>query len=151
MQSLGVCGDTMLPNGEPRCPVIQHSLTFTRRASQPLGFRKLARKPMFDKTWLDPEFPMSQSSCGSHWWFPYPISLQVQPSHKIEARQAEVGLAEIVEEVLDFLIPEEGSQPAVKDPGRAVKLYESILEWKYSLPDSLRIEQTVLPSAILLE
>ena len=130
---------------------LRQNLTCIRRGSQALGFRKLAKKPNFDKTWLHPDFPMSQPSCSSYWWFPYPISLQSQPSLKIYGREAEVGLAEIVEEALNFLVPDQVSRPAVQNPKRAMELYESILKWKCSLPDPLRIEHAVLPSAILLE
>ncbi len=78
------------------------------------------------------------------------MSLQTQLSMKIECREAELGLAEIVEVALDFITPSEYTPPAVEDPQRAHKLYSDIVEWKYSLPDRLRFEDAALPSTILL-
>lgn len=70
---------------------------------------------------------------------------------KVIAREAEIGLAEIVEEALDFITPNEGSRPAIEDPGRALQLYDAILDWKYPLPDRLRFEEAVLPSFVVVQ
>lgn len=65
---------------------------------------------------------------------------------KVIAREAE-----IVEEALDFITPNEGSRPAIEDPGRALQLYDAILDWKYPLPDRLRFEEAVLPSFVVVQ
>lgn len=70
---------------------------------------------------------------------------------KVIAREAEIGLAEIVEEALDFITPNEGLRPAIEDPGRALQLYDAILDWKYPLPDRLRFEEAVLPSFVVVQ
>ncbi|CAI6336051.1 unnamed protein product [Periconia digitata] len=120
------------------------------RATQALGLAKLAHKPNVESTWLESDFPFSAPESRSYWWFPYPISLRTQRSMKVEAREAEVRLAEIVEEALNFIIPSENAPPAIENPQRALQLYDAILDWKYSLPDRLRFEEVVLPSFIIV-
>lgn len=120
------------------------------RASQPLGFRKLVKKPVVERTWSEGDFPLLSPESSGFWWFPYPMSLKTQRSLKVEVREASVALAEIVEEALDFITPNEDSRPAVETPQRALELYDAIVRWKYSLPDRLRSEDAVLPNPIIL-
>ena len=111
----------------------------------------MAKKPKVEKTWLESDFPFSKEDSRNYWWFPYPMSLRTQPSMKVISREAEIGLAEIVEDALDFITPNEKSRPAIEDPGRALQLYDAVLDWKYSLPDQLRFEEVVLPSFVVVQ
>lgn len=129
----------------------RYRVTIRRRASQALGLGKLARKPNVEKTWLESDFPFSKKDSRNYWWFPYPISLRIQPSMKVVARTAEIELGEIVEQALDFITPNEKSRPAIENPGRALQLYDAILDWKYSLPDQLRFEEVVIPSFAVVQ
>lgn len=121
-----------------------------RRSSQAFGFRKQARKPGVGKAWRTNDFPLLQADCSGYWWFPYPVSLQAQRSMQVEVREADVMLSEIVEEVLDFLYPETG-KPPLRDTQRALELYNALISWKLGCPTRLRLEEAVLPSAILLQ
>ena len=122
-----------------------------RRASQPLGFRKLAGKPLFAKTWVEDDFPLSKPESSGFWWSPYPMSLQTQRSLKVELREVDVTLAEIAEEALEFITPDENSRPATEHPTRALELYDAVIRWQYSLPDRIRFEEAALPSTILVQ
>jgi len=122
-----------------------------RRSSEALGFRKLARKPKVGKAWREPDFPLLQPDCIGYWWFPYPMSLQIQKSMLVELREADVVLSELAEDVLDFIYPEEGNRPPLADSQRALELYDALVEWKHSCPSGIRFEEAVLPSAILLQ
>ncbi|KAF4337567.1 nitrogen assimilation transcription factor nit-4 [Fusarium beomiforme] len=85
-----------------------------------------------------------------YWWFPDPVSAVPQRSMKREIFEAECNFTEITEQVLQFLMPlEQGISPC-QNSGRAAELYSKIMEWKFSLPEELRAENAVLPSAILL-
>ena len=65
---------------------------------------------------------------------------------KVEIREAQCKLAEIAEQVLDYLYP-----LANADPGRAVELYDTLVNWKLALPARLRLEDAILPDSILLQ
>ncbi|KAG4292508.1 hypothetical protein FPRO06_11996 [Fusarium proliferatum] len=120
------------------------------RGTQALGLRKLTRKPVFPKVWREPDFPLLLPTSSSHWWYPYPISLQVQKSLKVEIREVDALLSEVVEEALDFIYPDENEAPPSKNPQLALQFYRSIVNWKQNCPNQLRLEDAVLPSAILL-
>ncbi|KAG6980388.1 Nitrogen assimilation transcription factor nit-4 [Fusarium oxysporum f. sp. conglutinans] len=83
-------------------------------------------------------------------WFPYPVSVVPQNALKREIFNAECNLAEITEQILDFLIPLEEGWPPRRNPHRALELYTKLTRWKLSLPERLKVENAVLPSAILL-
>jgi hypothetical protein len=68
----------------------------------------------------------------------------------VEVREADVQLAEVAEDALNYLTPDEGSTPTITNPDRAVQMYDTLVHWKLSLPDQLRFEEAVLPSTILL-
>lgn len=72
---------------------------------------------------------------------------------KVEIREADSHLSELAEDALDYLYPlSDGSpRPPVANVGRAIKLYDTLVQWKLSLPARLRLEDAVLPSAILLQ
>ena len=72
---------------------------------------------------------------------------------KVEIREAQCKLAEIAEKVLDYLYPlaDGPSGPPTTDPHRAVELYDTLVNWKLALPARLRLEDAILPSAILLQ
>ncbi|KAK2590141.1 hypothetical protein QQS21_012182 [Conoideocrella luteorostrata] len=119
------------------------------RGTQALGSRKLTRKPKAPKVWREPGFPLSLSKSSSYWWFPYPKSFQIQRSMKVEIREVDARLSEIVEDALDFIYPQDGTSPA-ENPQLALKFYRAIAHWKQSCPSRIRFEEAVLPSAILL-
>lgn len=77
----------------------------------------------------------------------------MQRSMRVEIREANVQLSEIAEQVLDHLHPlSDGpseSPPTITK--RAIELYNTILRWKLTLPPRLRMEDAVLPNAILLQ
>ncbi|KAG7404013.1 Nitrogen assimilation transcription factor nit-4 [Fusarium oxysporum f. sp. rapae] len=120
------------------------------RSSQAFGFRKLTRKPRLGRVRREPDFPLSPPDCIGYWWFPYPMSLQIQRAMQVEVRDADVKLSEIVEEALDFLYLEPGQHPPHTNPQRALELYDAFFDWKLSCPSRIRFEEAVLPSAILL-
>ncbi|OBS23068.1 hypothetical protein FPOA_03631 [Fusarium poae] len=120
------------------------------RSSQAFGFRKLTRKPKMEKAWLDHDFPLSKPDCVGYWWFPYPVSYQIQKSLQVEMRTADVALSEIAEETLDFIYPEEGQLPPQANTQRALEIYDKYVEWKYSCPSRIRFEDATVPSVILL-
>jgi hypothetical protein len=120
------------------------------RSSQAFGFRKLTRKPKMEKAWLDHDFPLSKPDCVGYWWFPYPVSYQIQKSLQVEMRTADVALSEIAEETLDFIYPEEGQLPPQANTQRALEIYDKYVEWKYSCPSCIRFEDATVPSVILL-
>lgn len=111
----------------------------------------MAQRPRLPKLWHEDDFPLSQPDCSSYWWSRYPMSLQVQPSMKVEIRDADADLAEIVEQVLNLLCPEERGPVPLFNPQRALGLYRAIMHWKQSCPPRIRIEEAVLPSALLLQ
>jgi hypothetical protein len=70
---------------------------------------------------------------------------------KVEIRNEELKLAEIAEQALEFITPNEDSQPAVKRPELARELYDLVVDWSYALPDRIRLEEAVLPSTLILK
>lgn len=94
---------------------------------------------------------MSLPDSNDYWWFPYPMSIQMQRSTKVGVREADAALSEIVEEALDFIYPGEDGVPPVANPQRALELYRAIVDWRFSCPSRIRLEEAVLPSAILLQ
>lgn len=148
----GVCGDSTAASGETvLIPPFLATLTLQRRGSQAFGFRKLARKPKVGTAWRQDDFPLLQQDSTGYWWFPYPVSLNSQRSMQVEVRDVDVMLSKIVEDVLDFLYPEEGNLPPLADPERALNLYDALIDWKLSCPSRIRLEEAVLPSTILLQ
>jgi hypothetical protein len=106
------------------------------------------------KAWRNDDFCYRKTESISHWWFPYPISLKPQRSLKVEAREVEADLAEIVEEVQNFVFPDPAdpeSRPPTMNPQRALDLYNALIQWKFSLPQHLRFEEAVLPNVIILQ
>ena len=65
---------------------------------------------------------------------------------KVEVREADAYLSVIAEDVLDG-----PSGPPTTNPQRAIDIYNSIVQWKFSLPPRLRLEEAIQPSAILLQ
>jgi hypothetical protein len=72
---------------------------------------------------------------------------------EVEIREVDCHLSEIAEDVLDYLYPIPNGSPG--SPGanvrRVLELYDTLVQWKFSLPARLRLEDAVLPSAILLQ
>ncbi|KAF5023005.1 hypothetical protein F66182_4963 [Fusarium sp. NRRL 66182] len=120
------------------------------RSSQAFGFRKLTRKPKIERAWVEENFSLSKPDCVGYWWFPYPVSYQIQKSLQVEVRTVDVALSEIAEETLDFIYPEEGNLPPQANTQRALEIYDRYVAWKYSCPSRLRFEEATVPSAILL-
>lgn len=113
--------------------------------------RLVIRKPMRPKTWHDEATsPLCNKDNPGYWWFPYPVSVVPQNALKREIFDAECNLAEITEQILD-LIPFEEGWPPRRNPHRALELYTKLTRWKLSLPERLKVENAVLPSAILLQ
>ncbi|EGU87132.1 hypothetical protein FOPG_16446 [Fusarium oxysporum f. sp. conglutinans race 2 54008] len=113
--------------------------------------RRVIRKPRRPKTWRDEATsPLYNKDNPGYWWFPYPVSVVPQNALKREIFDAECDLAEITEQILGFLIPLEEGWPPRRNTHRALELYTELTRWKYSLPERLRAENAVLPSAILL-
>ncbi|KAH8646316.1 fungal-specific transcription factor [Xylariales sp. PMI_506] len=120
------------------------------RSSQALGIRKQSSKPNIARAWHEPDFPLRQEDCVGYWWFPYPISLRMQASMQVEIRQVDTVLSEIVEDTLNFIYPEMDKPLPQTNSFRGLELYDEFVNWKLSLPSRIRIEEAVLPSAILL-
>ncbi|KAM3537245.1 hypothetical protein ARSEF1564_009833 [Beauveria bassiana] len=120
------------------------------RSTEALGIRKLTRPPKIEKVWRESSFTLRQTDSAGYCWYPYPLSLQMQPSMQVAIREADAALSEIVELILNYLHPDQNGTDAVSKPGYALKLYDALLNWKYGLPDELRFEQSVLPSVIAL-
>ncbi|KAH6613171.1 hypothetical protein C7974DRAFT_380888 [Boeremia exigua] len=113
---------------------------------------KQIRKPRIPKLWQDKQTSLYPSrNTADYWWFAYPLSLNAQESMKVEIFNAECSLAEIVEEILDFLDPCKGEALPHENTTRARDLYQRVLDLKYSLPERLRAEDAVHPAAILLQ
>lgn len=117
----------------------------------PLNSRKLIRKPSTPKLWEDDSSLLAQETNADFWWFAYPVSALPQRSYKREIFMAECSLTMIIEDVLDFLIPEDENGPPSEDPDAALQLYERLIAWKYSLPEYLGVQNAQLPTAILLQ
>lgn len=83
----------------------------------------------------------SQEETADHWWFAYPLSVTPQKSSKREIFTAECEFSEMLEEVLDFLVPLEGMPPASENPRKASELYRKFTDWKLSLPADIREEK----------
>ncbi|KAF9766187.1 hypothetical protein IL306_001433 [Fusarium sp. DS 682] len=112
--------------------------------------RLVIKKPAREKTWQEGTSPLNRTENPEYWWFSYPASVAPQRSMKREIFEAECNFTEITEQVLEFLMPlEQGVSPS-QNSARAIELYSKIMEWKFSLPEELRAENAVLPSAILL-
>ncbi|KAI8410956.1 hypothetical protein FOFC_07550 [Fusarium oxysporum] len=113
--------------------------------------RLVIKKPNRSKTWHDEATsPLCKKDNPDYWWFPYPVSVVPQKSLKREIFAAECNLAEITEQVLEFLIPLEDGVAPRRNIERAIELYVKIVEWKFSLPERLKVENAVLPAAIVL-
>jgi hypothetical protein len=71
----------------------------------------------------------------------------------IEIREADCQLSEMAESTLDYLypLPDGSPGPPVANVARAIELYDALVQWKFSLPARLRLEDATLPSAILLQ
>ncbi|KAJ6444887.1 iron sulfur cluster assembly protein [Purpureocillium lavendulum] len=78
------------------------------------------------------------------------MSVVPQRSYKREIFVAECALAEIIEDILDFLIPLEDEKRPHECPETAVTLYQRLIDWKLSLPDSIRAEKAIVTAGILL-
>ncbi|SPJ78507.1 related to pathway-specific regulatory protein nit-4 [Fusarium torulosum] len=113
--------------------------------------RFIIKKPNRPKTWHDEATSsLCKKDSPDYWWFPYPMSVVPQKSLKREIFDAECELAEITEQVLEFLIPLEDGVAPRRNVKRAMELYTEIIEWKFSLPERLKAENAVLPAAIVL-
>lgn len=124
-----------------------------RRSSQAMASRKLIPKPFIGKLWRNKDFLLSNPNSSAHWWFPYPISLNIQKSMIVEIREVDAQLSEIVEDIVNFIYvdPNDDVYPPTSNPGRAVQLYNALVRWKLSLPPRLRVEDAVMPNAIVLQ
>jgi hypothetical protein len=122
-----------------------------RKFVVPLNSRKSIRKPGSPQLWRNSPPLESQEESLDYWWFAYPVSVLPQRSYKREIFIAECELTEIIEDVLDFLIPLEGQDSPVEAIGKAKQLYGRLVEWKLSLPDCLRPQSAILPTAIVLQ
>ncbi|KAF2850428.1 hypothetical protein T440DRAFT_396867, partial [Plenodomus tracheiphilus IPT5] len=122
------------------------------RATIALGFRKQTSKPLIDKLWRSSESSPSTPGSADRWSSPYSMSVEKQMSMEIKVREADCHLSAIVEDVLDFVIPNTnaGSKPPTTDPQRAIYLYNELMTWKLSLPEGLRTEDASTPSTVLL-
>ncbi|PHH80039.1 hypothetical protein CDD80_3028 [Ophiocordyceps camponoti-rufipedis] len=123
----------------------------TRKFVVPLNQRKSIRKPNCPKLWQDESSSIPRQETSDYWWFAYPVSVLPHRSYKREIFAAECALAEIIEDVLDFLIPLDGEEQPKNNPGRALKLYRRLIEWKFSVPDCIRVVSAVVPTAIMLD
>lgn len=72
---------------------------------------------------------------------------------KIEIREADCQLSEMAEGALDYLypLPDKSPDSSGATIARAIELYNTLVQWKFSLPARLRLEDAILPSAILLQ
>jgi hypothetical protein len=113
--------------------------------------RLVIKRPTRAKTWQEESAPLNRHENPEYWWFPYPVSVAPQRSLKREILDVECRFTEITEQVLEFLIPIEDGVPVSCGTERAIELYSSLMEWKFSLPEELRAENAILPSAILLQ
>lgn len=82
-------------------------------------------------------------------WCPYPFSLDTCPSHQVSVFQAEGRLAQIVAAMLLWREDEESSVSETQSG--AVRLWKRLIEWKATLPDELQVNDTRLPSVLLLQ
>lgn len=88
----------------------------------------MLHKPFIDKAWLESDFPPSKLEYSSFWWFPYPLTLQVQRPMKVDVRDVEFKLAVIAEEALELITLNEDASPAALNPQRALELYDAIID-----------------------
>jgi hypothetical protein len=133
---------------------MQHNLlTRNRRVSQAFGFQKATERPLAPKLWRASTFSFGQSDSPLYWWHPCALSLSTQRSMKIEIRGADCELSEMAESTLDYLYasPNGSKGSPVVNIARAIELYDTLVQWKFSLPARLRLEDAILPSAILLQ
>ncbi|GKU23077.1 unnamed protein product [Fusarium langsethiae] len=108
-------------------------------------------KPKRLKTWRDQATsPLYKRFSPGYWWYPYPVSAVPQNALKGEILNAECDLAEITEQILNFLAQLEEGWPPGCNTHRALELYTQLSRWRYTLSERLRVENAVLPSAILL-
>ncbi|KAH7268961.1 uncharacterized protein BKA55DRAFT_547551, partial [Fusarium redolens] len=113
--------------------------------------RLVIKKPNRSKTWHDEATsPLCKKDSPDYWWFPYPVSVVPQKSLKREIFAAECNLAEITEQVLEFLIPLEDGVAPRRNIERALELYIKIVKWKFSVPERLKVENAVLPAGVVL-
>jgi hypothetical protein len=116
-----------------------------------MGVRKLVRKPILGKAWQNNDFTLLNQNSAGYWWFPYPISLSAQKSMRVEIREVDVKLSELVEDTLDYLVQDSDAPSPITEPQRALELYDAFVHWRLTLPPRIRLEEAVLPSAILLQ
>ncbi|KAH6949622.1 hypothetical protein DER45DRAFT_606568 [Fusarium avenaceum] len=113
--------------------------------------RSVIRKPKRPKSWRDQATsPLYKNFNPGYWWFPYPVSVVPQNALRGEIFDAECDLTELTEQIINFLTPLEEGWPPQRNTQRALELYKELTRWKYSLSERLRVENAVLPSAILL-
>lgn len=79
------------------------------------------------------------------------MSFDTQRSMQVEVRDADVSLTALAERVVDFVYPDEGGYPPTANPELALEIYDALIQWKFSLPTRLRLEEATLPSEILLQ
>ncbi|KAL5610590.1 hypothetical protein FOBRF1_006707 [Fusarium oxysporum] len=116
-----------------------------------LSRRFVIRKPKRPKAWRDQDTsPLYNKDSSGYWWFPYPVSVVPQNALKGQIFDAECDFTEIAEQIVDFLIPLEEGWPPRRNTYRALELYTKLTRWKFSLPERLKVENAVVPSAILL-
>ena len=72
---------------------------------------------------------------------------------RVEIREVDSFLSEVAEDVLNFLhpLPDCSPEPAAAKAQRAIELYNTLVQWKLSLPARLRVEEAVLPRVISLQ
>ncbi|XPS79748.1 hypothetical protein M3J09_011720 [Ascochyta lentis] len=115
------------------------------------GRRKNIKKPERPKMWQNKqESLLSREDTSDYWWFAYPLSLTAQVSMKREIYDAECDLVEIVDELMNYLDPQEGHTALREIPAKAHEFYRRVTELKFSLPERLRLEDAMHPAAITL-
>ncbi|KAJ3532496.1 hypothetical protein NM208_g8413 [Fusarium decemcellulare] len=116
-----------------------------------LCHRLAIQKPSRTQAWHDEATsPLCERDNPDYWWFPYPVSVVPQRSWKREIFDAECHFTEIMEQVMEFLIPLEQGSPPHHHRRKALELYSKIIDWKFTLPQRLRAESAVVPAALLL-
>lgn len=110
--------------------------------------RKTLRKPDIPKLWQDAAQSSPEQESIDYWWFAYPVSLTPQRSFREEIFEAECDLMEIFEDIMDFLAPTHSDTNPFEAPEQALKLYQRLMAWKYSLPEFLQAESSILPAAL---
>lgn len=72
---------------------------------------------------------------------------------RVEIREYDLRLSEIVEDILDLLasVTIQSAQSIQDKCERATYLYDRLYRWSLSLPPRLRVEDATLPRVILLQ